>query len=144
RAPLRPRRPLRRRDRAEQQRIVGADPVRDCRCRKDITDRVRSYKGCRLANRIATTDGGHERRSQAPFGKGGAAKRRGFGRQRPGAQGFASPCDAKPWGFSALRAEKRRSRPISRVLSWTVIPLGASSPIRSSSLPGDSAGRVIV
>src|SRR5688572_6771808 len=36
-----------------------------------------------------------------------------------------------------------RSRPISRVLSWTVIPLGASSPIRSSSLPGPDAGRVM-
>ena len=38
---------------------------------------------------------------------------------------------------------KWRSRPISRVLSWTVIPLGASSPIRSSNLPGDTAGRGI-
>src|SRR5690606_3525197 len=38
---------------------------------------------------------------------------------------------------------KRRSRPISRVLSWTVIPLGASSPIRSSNLPGGTAGRSI-
>ena len=36
-----------------------------------------------------------------------------------------------------------RSRPISRVLSWTVIPLGASSPIRSSSLPGPDAGSAI-
>src|SRR5690606_13421215 len=33
-----------------------------------------------------------------------------------------------------------RSRPISRVLSWTVIPLGAASPLRSSSLPGPDAG----
>ena len=37
-----------------------------------------------------------------------------------------------------------RSRPISRVLSWTVIPLGATSPLRSSSLPGDTAGHGIV
>ena len=36
-----------------------------------------------------------------------------------------------------------RSRPVSRVLSWTVIPLGASSPIRSSNLPGPDAGRVM-
>lgn len=35
------------------------------------------------------------------------------------------------------------SRPISRVLSWTVIPLGAASPQRSSNLPGPSAGRAI-
>ena len=38
---------------------------------------------------------------------------------------------------------KWRSRPVSRVLSWTVIPLGASSPIRSSNLPGPDAGRVM-
>src|SRR5262245_41064948 len=38
---------------------------------------------------------------------------------------------------------KRRSRPVSRVLSWTVIPLGAASPLRSSNLPGDTAGRGI-
>ncbi len=36
---------------------------------------------------------------------------------------------------------KRRSRPISRVLSWTVIPLGVTSPQRSSNLPGSNAGR---
>ncbi len=35
---------------------------------------------------------------------------------------------------------RRRSRPISRVLSWTVIRLGATSPQRSSNLPGSSAG----
>ena len=44
----------------------------------------------------------------------------------------------------AVGERKRwRSRPISRVLSWTVIPLGASSPIRSSNLPGPDAGRVM-
>ena len=47
------------------------------------------------------------------------------------------------WGFLGEAEEKRRSRPISRVLSWTVIPLGASSPIRSSSLPGPDAGHVM-
>ena len=41
------------------------------------------------------------------------------------------------------KKEEERSRPISRVLSWTVIPLGASSPIRSSNLPGGTAGRGI-
>lgn len=39
--------------------------------------------------------------------------------------------------------EKRRSRPVSRVLSWATIPLGASSPIRSSNLPGPDAGNVV-
>src|SRR5690606_20544726 len=61
-----------------------------------------------------------------------------------GANVLASPADADPGAFSARRAEGRRTRPICRVVSGTVIPLGASSPIRSSSLPGDSAGRVIV
>ncbi len=52
-------------------------------------------------------------------------------------------CEAK-FGFSLGEPkEKRRSRPISRVLSWTVIPLGASSPIRSSNLPGPDAGHVM-
>ena len=32
------------------------------------------------------------------------------------------------------------SRPVSRVLSWTVIPLGLTSPSGSSNLPGSSAG----
>ncbi len=36
--------------------------------------------------------------------------------------------------------KKWRSRPISRVLSWTVIPLGAASPLRSSNLPGADRG----
>ncbi len=40
--------------------------------------------------------------------------------------------------------KKWQSRPVSRVLSWTVIPLGATSPLRSSNLPGDTAGRGIV
>ena len=35
------------------------------------------------------------------------------------------------------------SRPVSRVLSWTVIPLGAASPLRSSNQPGSDAGRAI-
>ena len=42
-----------------------------------------------------------------------------------------------------LQTERWRSRPISRVLSWTVIPLGAPSPVRSSNLPGPDAGNVM-
>lgn len=42
--------------------------------------------------------------------------------------------------FWAYAQKRRRSRPISRVLSWTVIRLGATSPQRSSNLPGSSAG----
>ena len=37
----------------------------------------------------------------------------------------------------------KRSRPISRVLSWTVIHLGQVSPRASSNLPESSAGRAI-
>ena len=36
-----------------------------------------------------------------------------------------------------------RSRPLSRVLSWTTIPLGAASPQRSSSAPGCGSSRSI-
>ena len=39
---------------------------------------------------------------------------------------------------------KRRSRPISRVLSWAIIPLGRLSPDALSDLPGNGAGRAIV
>ena len=36
------------------------------------------------------------------------------------------------------------SSPVSRVLSWTVIPLGMLLPTCSSNLPADSASHVIV
>ena len=40
-----------------------------------------------------------------------------------------------------VRAQRvRRSRPISRVLSWTVIPLAYASPRSSSDLPGSPCG----
>src|SRR5574344_577020 len=53
----------------------------------------------------------------------------------PASQDEKTPCrdDRALW-------VRRRSRPISRVLSWTVIPLGGTSPCRSSNLPGSSAG----
>jgi hypothetical protein len=38
----------------------------------------------------------------------------------------------------------KKSRPISRVLSWAIIHLGCTSPCTSSNLPGNSAGRTIV
>ena len=40
--------------------------------------------------------------------------------------------------------QKQWSRPISRVLSWTTIPLGRASPRGSSNQPGDDAGHVMV
>lgn len=69
---------------------------------------------------------------------GAASRRELFGRihtnqaKNPRRDAAPTVCDKK-W----------RSRPISRVLSWTVIPLGATSPLRSSNLPGDTAGRGI-
>ena len=58
--------------------------------------------------------------------------------------GSASSKSSSPevFGFGAF-GFLGRSRPVSRVLSWTVIPLGAASPLRSSNLPGDTAGRGI-
>src|ERR1017187_2918511 len=38
------------------------------------------------------------------------------------------------------RTRKKGSRPLSRVLSWTVIPLGCASPHTSSDLPGSPCG----
>lgn len=38
---------------------------------------------------------------------------------------------------------KKFGKPISRVLSWTIIPLGVSSLIRSSNLPASNAGRAM-
>ena len=80
---------------------------------------------------------------QPPESGGDSRHRRewGYGSERPGAQSFA-PQNFGAF-FGATRQRKRRSRPISRVLSWTVIPLGAASPLRSSNLPGDTAGRGI-
>ena len=40
----------------------------------------------------------------------------------------------------AGRENSRGSRPVSRVLSWTVIHLGCASPRTSSDLPGKGAG----
>ena len=41
-------------------------------------------------------------------------------------------------------AQKNESWPVSRVLSWTVIYLGAALPRRSSNLPGNNASRANV
>ena len=51
------------------------------------------------------------------------------------------PKRSTPWALHRQCDERWRSRPISRVLSWTVIPLGVTSPQRSSNLPGSNAGR---
>ena len=43
-----------------------------------------------------------------------------------------------------ITIRKWRSRPLSRVLSWTTIPLGLASPQGSSSTPGDGSSQPIV
>ena len=49
------------------------------------------------------------------------------------------------WPCQADRAgQKWRSRPVSRVLSWTTIPLGPASRQGSSSAPGDGPSQPIV
>jgi hypothetical protein len=45
---------------------------------------------------------------------------------------------------AAREGNRRGSRPVSRVLSWTAIPLGCASPHTSSDLPGNSAGHTCV
>lgn len=68
----------------------------------------------------------------------------GLTQARPRSQQYARPECAKGRECPGLlHGDQVRSRPISRVLSWTVIPLGASSPIRSSNLPGPDAGRAM-
>ena len=48
-----------------------------------------------------------------------------------------------PPGRGRSAPNQVESRPISRVLSWAVIPLGAASPRPSSNLPGSTAGHSI-
>ncbi len=105
---------------------------------EELAGRARSYRS--VASRLHKVCRAQiERYDAAPFGKGGAATAAGDWVHKPGAQSSQSEL----WGFIRLRRIKRRSRPISRVLSWTVIPLGATSPLRSSNLPGPDAGRVM-
>jgi hypothetical protein len=59
-------------------------------------------------------------------------KKRGFGMAAGQAEN-----ERHPW--SRRIRKKVGSRSISRVLSWTAIPLGALLPVRSSSLPGSGA-----
>ena len=46
--------------------------------------------------------------------------------------------------ISLSQRQRKRSRPVSRVLSWTVVHLGCTSPHTSSDLPGNHAGRMNV
>ena len=66
------------------------------------------------------------RRSTAPFSKGGAPT--GAGNWKAKGLGPKVLLRKTLGLFLPGGQKKRRSRPISRVLSWTVIPLGATSP----------------
>ena len=56
---------------------------------------------------------------------------------------FAATRESGPAGRTARQVGKSGSRPVSRVLSRTVIPLGRPSPDASSSLPGCDAGHTM-
>ena len=60
-----------------------------------------------------------------------------------GVSGTGCPDAGRPYNRGRKR-EKWRSRPLSRVLSWTTIPLGPASPRSSSSTPGDGPSQPIV
>ena len=92
------------------------------------------FKGCpqvAVSSQILRlrVDSGRARRFDAPF--------------TPGLLRRSNSRAAAVTGRARTGKGRWRSRPISRVLSWTVIPLGATSPLRSSSLPGPDAGRVM-
>ncbi len=83
---------------------------------------------------------------RAPGAGGGGPAAHRAPRPRRGPSGH----DALPAAAGSVRStnrmalqKRRRSRPVSRVLSWATIPLGASSPIRSSNLPGPDAGNAM-
>jgi len=82
---------------------------------------------------------------EAPFGKGGAPKAGGFGQRMPGARRLRSKrrelqsCRAR-LKLATEPADKPGSVRCLRTVA--IIPLGASSPKRSSNLPGGSAGRI--
>ena len=100
---------------------------------------------CAHRNRRASVSGmvdpGAGRRGrwtgEAVHAESGLAWRRRTGRGRSSA--------ATPFGrqTSMTPVKRGRSRPISRVLSWAVIPLGDASPRHSSSLPGRDAGHIV-
>ena len=71
---------------------------------------------------------------------GGLLRPRNNGAQAPFSSWAALPGGACSGpGNSGAQAPKK-SRPISRVLSWTVIPLAYASPRSSSDLPGSPCG----
>jgi len=55
-------------------------------------------------------------------------------------QPAALSCGAASAPGNMARQRLKRSRPLSRVLSWTVIPLAYASPRSSSDLPGSPCG----
>jgi len=64
--------------------------------------------------------------------------------QRPFPPLTAALKDGASWAPGIVARKRlesvKKSRPISRVLSWTVIPLAYASPRSSSDLPGSPCG----
>ncbi len=88
------------------------------------------------------------RRTEVPVGesgrKSGPCGARWIQACPPIRQGFDQPRPPTETGPFRRKHKLGWSQPVSRVLSWIAIHLGATSPSRSSSLPGNSAGHAIV
>ena len=89
------------------------------------------FQGCVNTGRIRSSDTGKCAPASAP--------RKGL---FSAATGVLAPRNFTGSEISTANLEKG-SRPVSRVLSWTIIHLGPSSPTASSNLPESSAGRII-
>ena len=106
--------------------------------------------GWSRVDRLEAAAAGHGVARREARGTGRSASRVWTVRPMDGREWIGSkpPLPVMAWR-AAKRAEqdvpqKKRSRPISRVLSWTTIPLGHTSPCGSSDQPGDDAGHVMV
>jgi len=101
-------------------------------------------------DRLEATAAGHGMARREARGTGRSASRVWTVRPRMAASGSARSHRCRSWHGAPRSArnrtfrKKKRSRPISRVLSWTTIPLGHTSPCGSSDQPGDDAGHVMV
>ena len=74
------------------------------------------------------------------LGRGLLTPREKLARQRPSSSSAALSVGAASAPGNVARQRLKKSRPISRVLSWTVIPLAYASPRSSSDLPGSPCG----
>ena len=106
--------------------------------------------GWSRVDRLEAAAAGHGVARREARGTGRSASRVWTARPWMAASGSARSHRCRSWHGAPRSArnrtfrKKKRSRPISRVLSWTTIPLGHTSPCGSSDQPGDDAGHVMV